>query len=43
MYKSLNPFLKPSYSNEFELAYTYKNITATISYAKALDEVNETI
>ena len=42
-YYTGNPFLKPSYSNEFELAYTYKNITATISYAKALDEVNETI
>jgi hypothetical protein len=42
-YYTGNPFLKPSYSNEFELAYTYKNITATLSYSKALDEVNETI
>jgi outer membrane receptor protein involved in Fe transport len=42
-YYTGNPFLKPSYSNEFELAYTYRNITATLSYSKALDEVNETI
>jgi hypothetical protein len=38
-----NPFLKPSYTQNLELAYTIKNITATLSYGKTLDDVNETI
>jgi hypothetical protein len=38
-----NPFLKPSYTNNVELSYAYKNITTTASYSKTLDDVNETI
>jgi len=42
-YYTGNPFLKPSYINEFELGYTYKNITLTANYSKTVDDVNETI
>jgi len=42
-YYTGNPFLKPSYINSFELAYTYKNITLSGSYSKTIDNVNETI
>jgi hypothetical protein len=38
-----NPFLKPSYTNDFELSYSIKHITASLSYGKATDNVNETI
>ncbi|QKJ28887.1 TonB-dependent receptor [Mucilaginibacter mali] len=38
-----NPFLRPSYTNNFELTYSYKNISLTASYGKTLDDVNETI
>lgn len=42
-YYTGNPFLKPSYINDFELGYTYKNITVTANYSKTIDDVNETI
>jgi hypothetical protein len=38
-----NPFLKPSYSNNIDLSYSYKTITTEISYGKTTDNVNETI
>lgn len=39
-----NPFLKPAFTNSFELSHTYKNkITTTLSYSKIKDDVNETI
>ena len=38
-----NPFLKPSYTNNLELSYTYKKITTTFGYSKTTDNVNETI
>ncbi|MES2276428.1 MAG: TonB-dependent receptor [Bacteroidota bacterium] len=38
-----NPFLKPSYSNNIDLSYTYKTITTEFSYGKTTDNVNETI
>lgn len=38
-----NPFLKPSYSHNVELAYTYKKLTATLNYDKVTDDVGETI
>lgn len=42
-YYTGNPFLKPSYTNNIELAHTWKNITTTLSYSKTKDDVNETI
>lgn len=42
-YYTGNPFLKPSYTQNFELGYTYKNITTTLGYSKVKDDVNETI
>lgn len=38
-----NPFLKPSYSHNFELSYAYKKLSATINYGSSKDEINETI
>lgn len=38
-----NPFLKPSYTNNIQLSYAYKNITLSAAYSKTLDDVNETI
>lgn len=42
-YYTGNPFLKPSYSHNFELAYSYKKWSATLNYSSAKDQVNETI
>lgn len=39
-----NPYLKPSFSDKFELGYVYKNnITTTLSYSYTKDDGNETI
>jgi hypothetical protein len=39
-----NPYLRPSFSNKFELGYVYKNnLTVTISYSNSKDDGNETI
>jgi hypothetical protein len=38
-----NPFLKPSYTNNIELNYTYKNFNTSVSYGRTNDNVNETI
>jgi len=39
-----NPFLRPAFTNSFELSHSYKNrLTTTFAYSKAKDEVNETI
>nr|WP_067058291.1 TonB-dependent receptor [Mucilaginibacter sp. L294] len=42
-YYTGNPFLKPSYTDNLELSYTWKNITTTLNYSKTKDDVNETI
>jgi len=42
-YYTGNPFLKPSYSNNVELIYSYKKFSTTLSYTKAKDQVDETI
>ncbi len=42
-YYTGNPFLKPSYSHNVELIYSYKKLSATLTYSKAKDQVNETI
>ena len=42
-YYTGNPFLRPSYTNNVELSYTWKNITTELSYSKTKDNVNETI
>ncbi|PST83236.1 TonB-dependent receptor [Pedobacter yulinensis] len=42
-YYTGNPFLRPAYTNNLELSYTFKNITAAFNYSKTKDEVNETI
>jgi hypothetical protein len=39
-----NPFLNPSFANNYELSYRYKQyFSTTISYGYATDEINETI
>lgn len=42
-YYTGNPFLRPSYTDNLELSYTWKNITTTLNYSKTKDDVNETI
>jgi hypothetical protein len=42
-YYTGNPFLKPSFNQNVELSYTFKNITTTLAYDKTADDVNETI
>jgi outer membrane receptor protein involved in Fe transport len=42
-YYTGNPFLKPSYTNNIELAYNWKNVTVTLNYSNTQDDVNETI
>ncbi|WP_184550370.1 TonB-dependent receptor [Mucilaginibacter sp. FT3.2] len=42
-YYTGNPFLKPSYTNNFELSYNWKNVTTTLNYSNTKDDVNETI
>jgi iron complex outermembrane recepter protein len=39
-----NPFLRPTFSNNFELSHTYKNmVTTTLQLSVAKDIINETI
>lgn len=39
-----NPFLNPSFSNNYELSYRYKGIfSTTLSYGSSKDDINETI
>ena len=39
-----NPFLKPTFSNNYELSHTYKNmITTTLQYSYTKDVITETI
>jgi hypothetical protein len=39
-----NPFLNPSYANNFELSHRFKQyFSTTVSYGYATDEINETI
>jgi len=42
-YYTGNPFLKPTYSNNIELNYTWGNFTLGLDYSKTRDEENETI
>ncbi len=42
-YYTGNPFLKPSYSHNVELTYSYKKLSTTLNYSKAKDQVGETI
>ncbi|RFZ82889.1 TonB-dependent receptor [Mucilaginibacter terrenus] len=43
-YEQGNPFLKPQYTNSFELSYTYnKTINVTLGYAKTTDVSTEII
>ncbi|MCR8561245.1 TonB-dependent receptor [Mucilaginibacter sp. BJC16-A38] len=42
-YYTGNPFLKPSYTNNVELSYTWGHITTEFSYSKTRDAVDETI
>ena len=42
-YQAGNPFLKPQFTNNFELSHTFKNfLTTTINYSRTLDYMNET-
>ncbi|MFN3755035.1 TonB-dependent receptor domain-containing protein [Flavobacterium sp.] len=39
-----NPFLNPSFANNYELSYRYKGIfSTTLSYGASKDDINETI
>ncbi len=41
-YQKGNPYLKPQYTNNFELNYTYnKSITLTLGYSKTTDVITE--
>ncbi|HVW97461.1 MAG TPA: outer membrane beta-barrel family protein [Mucilaginibacter sp.] len=42
-YYTGNPFLKPSYTQNMALSYTWKNVNVEFSYSKSKDDVNETI
>lgn len=42
-YYTGNPFLRPSYSHNVELSYSYKKLSASLNYSNSKDEVNETI
>lgn len=42
-YQAGNPFIKPQYTNNFEISHTYKNfLTTTINYSHTKDFMNET-
>ena len=42
-YQAGNPFLKPQFTNNFELSYTYKGfLTTTLNYSRTTDYMNET-
>lgn len=40
-YNQGDPFLKPSFANNFELTFTYKTLDTRISYSKVKDGVNQ--
>ncbi|MDB5130336.1 MAG: TonB-dependent receptor, partial [Mucilaginibacter sp.] len=41
-YQKGNPYLRPQYTNNFELNYTYnKNLTLTLGYSKTTDVITE--
>lgn len=42
-YYTGNPFLKPTYSNNLELSYTWGNFTLGLDYSKTKDDDGETI
>lgn len=39
-YNTGNPFLQPTYSDNFELSYTIKNITTTVYYTHIRDKID---
>jgi iron complex outermembrane receptor protein len=42
-YQAGNPFIKPQFTNNFEISHTYKNfLTTTINYSHTADYMNET-
>jgi len=42
-YQAGNPFMKPQFTNNFELSHTFKNfLTTTINYSRTVDYMNET-
>jgi len=42
-YQAGNPFIKPQFTNNFEVSHTYKNfLTTTINYSLTTDYMNET-
>jgi len=42
-YEAGNPFLKPQFTNNFEVSHTFKNfLTTTVNYSRTVDDINET-
>lgn len=42
-YEAGNPFIKPQFTNNFELSHTYKDfLTTTLNYSRTIDYMNET-
>jgi iron complex outermembrane recepter protein len=42
-YQAGNPFLKPQFTNNFEITHTLKNfLTTTVNYSHTIDNMNET-
>jgi hypothetical protein len=42
-YQAGNPFMKPQFTNNFEISHTYKGfLTTTINYSRTVDYMNET-
>lgn len=42
-YQAGNPFMKPQFTNNFELSHTFKNfLTTTLNYSRTVDYMNET-
>jgi iron complex outermembrane receptor protein len=42
-YQAGNPYIKPQFTNNFEVSHTYKNfLTTTINYSRTNDYMNET-
>lgn len=42
-YEAGNPFVKPQFTNNFEVSHTYKNfLTTTLNYSRTTDYMNET-
>lgn len=41
-YEAGNPFIKPQFTNNFEVSHTYKNfLTTTLNYSRTIDDMNE--